>query len=113
MGVTAIVRKDEIRQGGFQVFKLVFHRGTGIRHEAVPKLSQGEAANRATSEYTGPLPGFSRTIVNGTEHDPMDRGVGELLEQAQNRAATPDLDIIGVRSQTKNVQRARRIHWQR
>jgi hypothetical protein len=47
------------------------------------------------------LPGLCRSPFIAAEHDPADAQVGQLLHQAQDRAAAPDLDVIGMRAEAE------------
>ena len=60
-------------------------------------------------ELAGALPGLALAGSSGTaEDDPMTVHVAPGREEGEDRAATADLDVVGVGAETKDPERARR-----
>src|SRR5256885_2389026 len=67
------------------------------------------AGSSPGQELAGALPGLALAGSSGTaKDDPMTVHVAPGGEQGEDRAATADLDVVGVRAKTKDTERARR-----
>lgn len=108
MEVMAIVGKNQVRLAGpLQLLKLFFDFASNIGEKATTKLLDRNSLVLGKPEES--TRAFFRLRSAGTfcaEHNPTDRDVGMIRKQFQNRPATSDLNVVRVRSQTEDGERA-------
>src|SRR6516162_9718891 len=103
VSVIAIVCENEVWGDALELFEDRLHFHTRERHESVLKTLQQWAL-----ECSRPGKQDSATLrllgshARGAEHRPMEHTVGILADQAQDRPATTDFDVIGVCAQTQD-----------
>src|SRR5690606_38663434 len=91
---------------GLELLEVVLEGGAGPREVALPEaLDAHVLLAGARQEVLGrPLP-LGRPLGARGEHDPVEPGVREALDEAQDRAAAPDLDVVAVGPEAQDVQR--------
>src|SRR5689334_10399244 len=107
MCIFAIMRKNQIgRNGSLHFFENAFDLGANEGHKGIFKIFEYrtlQAIGRNEQASATPCLSFSR--ANRTQYNPMKLRAGIELREAQNRAATANLNIIGVASN------AQHLHW--
>src|ERR1700751_276072 len=106
MCIFPIVSKDEVgRNALFQLLKNGLQFTTHKRHESIGKSFQdGSTKRRRSREKRGRAAGFFFTRADCAEDDPMKYAVRVLLRKAENCAAAPDFDVVGMGAEAKNLQ---------
>src|SRR5512132_589415 len=102
--VLPVMREHEVRKYvPLQVLEAFFYRGTLVGKETV-----GELVNRhaffASAEEKAPSSQarFLGAQRRRTEHDPVHRQAGVLFQQAKQRSAASDLDVVAMGSQAEH-----------
>jgi hypothetical protein len=95
MSIVTVVSEDEVRRQLLQIiFKNVFHFTAHVWHEPILKSLQKRVLQPGARKQLGCTRGFSLSDSDRAEHSPMKFAIGVLIDQAQNRTPTADLDII-------------------
>jgi hypothetical protein len=100
------VRKDEI--GGevaLQVLKVFLDGSTDIGKKTLAEIFDDNLFRLyGLEEAGGAVAGFAGPLLIGAEHNPAKLGVRVRLKQSQDRAATANLDIVGVGAEAEDTR---------
>src|SRR5579864_2998636 len=104
--VFGIVSEDDIRRDGFlELFENILYFPAGKRHESVAKgLYDGASEPRSLDKQGSCVACLCLPNSCSAEYDPVKHGAGILFGKSKDRAATADLNIVGMGAETKNLQ---------
>ena len=105
--IVRLVGEYQVRRNQLlQFFKNSLHFGAVIGHESVGKFLQDETIDMRAAKRLRRELCLRPTNANGAEDDPVKGDGGVLLDEAQNRAAAADLDVVGMRTEAQNLKRS-------
>src|ERR1700722_19350447 len=107
MSVVAPMSENQIwRDSALQLFKTIFHCGSTVGQETVAEFFQQHLAFRSAGKKFSAFLRFARASARGREYDPAEFQFGITFLQLQQRSAAADFNVVGVRSQAKDLQRS-------
>src|SRR5437879_1239927 len=111
VAVVAAMRENHVRRKrSLDRFEHLLDLAQGGGEVAIAELVDVDLARSSPGqELAGALPGLALAGSSGAaEDDPMTVHVAPCREEGEDRAATADLDVVGVGAETKDPERARR-----
>jgi hypothetical protein len=106
MRVLALMGEHDIRIDLLlDLFESGFHFGANERHKAVGEFFEHESleAIGAGKRFRGSLR-LRFANSHGVEDNPVKRAVGILIDEAEDGAAATNLNVVGMGTETQNLE---------